>query len=667
MKEQIPMNENILIVDDEPDIQKTLENALVLEGYRIACAGGGKAALEIFRQQPFDLVITDMRMPDMDGIQLIEQIKATDPDVEVIVLTGYGTLDNAVAALRDKGAFDYLTKPLENIDAFFLIVKKALDKRRLTLENQALVNRLRKKETELLRKNEVLRESERKYRELADFLTVFLFETDSEGKVTFLNPCALESFQYSQKDLKRGLQIQDMMEPKCWEKFQGQIEDGTVETSSGTIESIAVRKDGTTFPVLVKIHPVLHEGRISGSRGLVLDITDRKQRFEEMVRMAKFESLSTLAGGIAHDFNNILAVILGNIELAQFDVEPETQAGEALSDAVEGCWAATDLTGRFITFSAGGVPRRRTLPMGPLLNETVPLLFSGSNVSCQLQIPENLWSAHVDQAQITQAIHNVVANAKEAMLDGGIVVLRAENMEIKDHGLTMGGIMPKGRYIKMEVQDQGSGIPADQLDRVMDPYFSTKARGTQKGMGLGLSTAFSIVKKHNGFMFLASEKSVGTTVSIYLPASPGMEKEMKTAGEPSPVDSPDMALKDIKVLLMDDEKMLRELGTKMLQRFGCRVATAKNGMEAVEMYKTALKGTEPFDLVLLDLTVKGGPGGEEAMGKLLKLDPHVKAVVCSGYADDPVMSNFEAYGFRASLPKPFLKRSLESVVRKTII
>ncbi len=661
------MNENILIVDDEPDILKTLENALALEGYRITCANGGKAALEIFSQKPFDLVITDMRMPDMDGIQVIEQIKAVNPDVEIIVLTGYGTLDNAVAALRDKGAFDYLTKPLENIGAFFLTVKKALEKRQLILENQALVSRLKKKETELLENNEVLREGERKYRELADFLAVFLFETDPEGKVTFLNPCALESFQYSKEDLVRGLQIQDMMGARCWEKFQGQIEDGTAETFSGTIESAAVRKDGTTFPVMVKMHPVLHEGRISGSRGLALDITDRKQRFEEMTRMAKFESLGTLSGGIAHDFNNILAVILGNIELAQFDVAPETQAGEALSDAIQGCRAATELTGRFITFSAGSVPKRRTLPMGPLLNETVPLFFSGSNAKCQLQLPENLWPAHVDQAQMTQAIHNVVANAKEAMPDGGIVTLRAENIEINGHGRTRGGVMPKGRYIKIEVQDQGSGIPADQLNRVMDPYFTTKERGTQKGMGLGLSTAFSIVKKHNGFMFLASEKSVGTTVSIYLPASSRMEKEMKTDREPSTGAGVDVSLKDIKVLLMDDEKMLREMGTKMLQRFGCRVNTAKNGMEAVEMYKTALKGVEPFDLVLLDLTVKGGPGGEEAMGALLKLDPHVKAVVCSGYADDPVMSRFEAYGFRASLPKPFLRRSLESVVRRALI
>ncbi|MCF8131054.1 MAG: response regulator [Deltaproteobacteria bacterium] len=661
------MNENILIVDDEPDILKTLENALLFEGYRITCANGGKAALEIFKQKPFDLVITDMRMPDMDGIQVIEQIKAIDPDVEIIVLTGYGTLDNAVSAFRDKGAFDYLTKPLENIESFFLTVRKALEKRQLKLDNRALVTRLKKKETELLQKNEVLRESERKYRELADFLSVFLFETDPDGKVTFLNPCALESFQYSREDLAKGLQIQDLMGPKCWEKFQGRIEDGTAETFSGTIESVAVRKDGTTFPVLVKMHPVFHDGRISGSRGLALDITDRKQRFEEMTRMAKFESLGTLAGGIAHDFNNILAVVLGNIELAQFDVAPETQAGEALSDAVEGCWAATELTGRFITFSAGGVPRKKTLSMAPLLNETVPLFFSGSNVKCQLQIPENLWPAHVDQGQMTQAIHNVVANAKEAMRDGGTVKLRAENLEIKDHGLTMGGIMPKGRYIKIEVQDEGSGISKDQLNRVMDPYFTTKERGTQKGMGLGLSTSFSIVKKHNGFMFMASEKTVGTTVSIYLPATPLMEKEIKADSEPSIVAGVDVSLKNIKVLLMDDEKMLRDMGTKMLKRFGCRVDTAKNGTEAVEMYKTALKEAEPFDLVLLDLTVKGGPGGKPAMGELVKLDPYVKAVVCSGYADDPVMSNFEAYGFRASLPKPFLKQSLESVVRKALI
>ena len=241
------MNENILIVDDEPDILKTLENALVLEGYRVTCANGGNAAVEIFRQQHFDLVITDMRMPDMDGIRVIEEIKAVDPDMQVIVLTGFATLNNAVAALRDKGAFDYLTKPLEDINTFFLTVKKAIEKRRLTLENRELVSRLKKKERELLEKNQVLREGERRYRELADFLTVFLFETDPEGKMTFLNPCALESFQYSPEDLRSGLQLQDLLGPGCWEKFQDGLNKGPLKPPPAPLNRSPREKTAPAF------------------------------------------------------------------------------------------------------------------------------------------------------------------------------------------------------------------------------------------------------------------------------------------------------------------------------------------------------------------------------------------------------------------------------------
>ncbi len=663
----LPMKANILVVDDEQDILKTLENALKLEGYRVFCADCGTAALEICRQQSVDLVITDVRMPDMDGLEVISRLKEMDPNVEAIVLTGYAALENAIAALRDAGAFDYLTKPLENIDTLFLTVRKGLERRQLKLENRSLVSRLEKKEAELLRKNRVLLESEKKYRELAEFLPVALFETDREGRVTFLNPHALESFQYTREDMIKGLQIQNIVGQGCWEKIQRQAENMEAVKPFEAIEMNAMRKGGSTFPVLTKMCPVFHDGRLTGIMGMSLDITDRKRRFDETMRLAKLESLGTLAAGITHDFNNILSVILWNIELARFDVAPETPAGEALENAVEGCAAASELTERFITFSERGVPKKETIAMGPFLEGAVPILFSGSNVDCQLRLSEGLWSAHVDQGLLSQAIHNVVKNAIEAMPAGGTVIFEAQNIEIRDHDRMGEGIIPKGRYVKMEIRDQGKGIPAEHLKRVLDPYFSTKDRGAQKGMGLGLSTAYSIVKKHDGFMFLSSKTSMGTTVSIYLPAGSRVETEIRADVEPDHVPASDVSLKDLKILFMEDEKMLRDSGRKILQQLGYEVETARNGREAVEMYKAAMAASDAFDLVLLDLTVKGGPGGKAAIKELLKVNPNVKAVVCSGYVDDPAMSDFEAYGFRAALPKPFSRSSLEAAVRKASI
>ena len=659
------MNKNILLIDDEPDILKTLEKALDLEGYQVVCAGGGEAALEIFRQQTFDLVITDMRMPGMSGIQLIAQVKSLDPDVEAIVLTGYGTLDNAVHALQGLGAFDYLTKPLENIDDLFMTVEKALEKRRLSLENRELLKSLKEKEAELLKQNQILQENEKKYRELADSVPVSLFETDKNGILTFLNPYALEIFGYSQQNLARKLRIQDMLASECWEMAQEHVRNRIVHTSSETIESVAMRKDETTFPVLVKIDPILNGKRLSGFRGFALDITDREQRLDERMRMAKLQSLGTLAGGIAHDFNNILSVILGNIELAQFDVAPESRAHHALANAAMGCQTATELTGRFITFSEGGAPEKRTVSMSALLNNMVPLFFSGTNVKCDFSIPPDLWAAHVDEAQLGQAIHNVILNAIDAMPHGGIVRVAAENLKIGDKRQLNGTIIPPGLYLKLKIQDHGVGIAQGHLSHVLDPYFSTKDRGIQKGMGLGLSTSFSIIRKHGGFLILESEVSVGTTVSIYLPAVFQDEQEPEVDAIP-PVRTDSTTITALKVLVMDDEKPLRIMAEKMLQRLGCRVETARDATDAVMHYKRALAASEPFDLVLLDLTVKGGPGGKEVIQELLMLNPDVIAVVCSGYAEDPVMWNYQKYGFHAALPKPFMKKSLEDAMRKAL-
>ena len=780
------MNKKILVIDDEPDILKTLEMTLRQEEYHVATATGGEAALEIFRREPFDLVITDMRMPGMDGIQVIQHLKELDPDVEAIVLTGYATLENAILSLRNVGAFDYLTKPLENIDELFMAVEKALEKRRLTLENKGLLQNIKEKETELALQNQVLRESEvlkqailhgisstlcfvnhelkilwvnraveqstnvsmkelvgrkccdvwemepepyvecpmikaiksgktertimkypngnildvraepvvdekgrflgllriadditekalaetalreseKKYRELTNSLPVNIFETDEKGLLTFLNPFALKTLQYTEEDLARGIHLRDMVNPEEMDKVQKDVQRMIAEKSYETMESVAKRKDGTTFPVLVKIAPIIKEDRLSGLRGFAVDITDRERRQEEVIRMAKLESLGTLAGGIAHDFNNLLSVIYGNIELAGWDMAPGTPSAKALKIAKKVCLTAKELTGQFITFSRGGDPQRRATAIGALLRNTVQLSLSGSNVTCEFSIPEDLSLAELDEGQVGQAIQNLVQNAIEAMPEGGTVKVRAENVEVKADGRPPIPGIPEGRYIHCEIQDAGAGISEEHKSRVFDPYFSTKARGAQKGMGLGLSTALSIVKKHGGFMLLESEVASGTTVSIYLPAT--QEEKEAEHGPADTVSADGASLKGRKILVMDDEAMLRALEEKMLQRLGYHVKTVKDGKEAVDAYRKSLEESEPFDLVLLDLTVKGGPGGKEAIRELLKLNPDVRAVVCSGYADDPVMSNCGEYGFRASLAKPFRAVSLEDALKKAM-
>ena len=549
------MNNRILLIDDEPDVLSTLEMTLRQEGYAVATATDGETAFELFRNQPFDLVITDMRMPGMDGVEVIRRIKALDPDVEVVMLTGYATLENAVRVLRNAGAFDYMTKPIEDIDELLMVVEKALEKRRLTLENQALILGLKEKEAELVRRNQALQESEKKYRALADSLPVHLFETDRKGTITFLNPFALEQMQYTKEDLKKGVHIRDLMASDQWDSARKDVRKVMSGDSFEITEFMVNRKDGTTFSALTGIHPILEDNRFSGLRGFALDITERKQLQAEMTRMAKLESLGTLAGGIAHDFNNLLSIIFGNLELAGLDIPPDTSSAEALKIAEKGCLTAMELTRRFITFSRGGNPQMKDVAVGTFLLDTVQLSLSGSNVNCACSIPEDLALVKLDVQQMGQAIQNLIQNAVEAMPQGGTVQVRAENVAVTGKGQTSVPGIPNGHYVKLEIRDEGIGISEEDKSRVFDPYFSTKVRGAQKGMGLGLSSALSIVKKHGGFMGLDSEVGSGTTVSIYLPLVLREEGKAAKTPPPGPVLESEAPLKALRVLVMDDERL----------------------------------------------------------------------------------------------------------------
>jgi two-component system, cell cycle sensor histidine kinase and response regulator CckA len=252
-----------------------------------------------------------------------------------------------------------------------------------------------------------------------------------------------------------------------------------------------------------------------------------------------------------------------------------------------------------------------------------------------------------------------MTNAVEAMPGGGTLKIKAENLCFA-HGDTDPDLPLKpGDYVHVSIQDQGGGIPKEHLDKIFDPYFSTKAMGTQKGMGLGLATAYAIVEKHGGHITINSSSGAGTTVNIYLPA----ESQPEEIHRPIP-SAGDKASPVKRVLVMDDEEMLRKLLRQMLELMGYAVETVKDGVEAIALYKSQKDSGEPFDAVVLDLTIKGGMGGEQTIRELLKMDPHVKAIVSSGYFDDPVMSDFQKYGFKGAIPKPYGKTDLKKALKK---
>ena len=384
------------------------------------------------------------------------------------------------------------------------------------------------------------------------------------------------------------------------------------------------------------------------------EIVRRQQRIEtELARVQRLESIGILAGGIAHDFNNFLTGILGNISLARMRGDSEDEIIERLMEAEKASLRARDLTQQLLTFAKGGELAKNIASIVDLLKDAASFALSGSNVKCQFFITDKLWPVEIDEGQINQVTSNIVINAGQATPNGGAIKLYAENMIVgSEHALPL----PDGKYVKISIEDKGVGIPQEHLQQIFEPYFTTK----QTGSGLGLATAYSIIKKHDGHITVESQTGVGTTFHAYLPAFPD---ETFTAEED------EVRITETgegRILVMDDEDMVRKVLRDTLAVFGYEVTTAADGTTAIELYKEAAKSGNPFVAVIMDLTIPGGMGGMEAIQKLTEFDPDVKAVVSSGYSNDPIMTNFRECGFCGVIAKPYKMSKLNTVLHNVI-
>ena len=389
------------------------------------------------------------------------------------------------------------------------------------------------------------------------------------------------------------------------------------------------------------------QGDLVGAIETLEDVTERTRAEEELIRVKKLESLGIFAGGLAHDFNKLISIMLHNVFVAKLTLADEQQEvlGDGLDIAEKAGLQAKELAHRLATFAKGGESIRKIGSISQLLMKSVDLSLSGSNVRCEFSLPNDLWPVEMDDVQIRQVIHNLVVNAREAMPKGGTVTIDAVNVNA-----TAGSVKPpnEGKYVKWSVKDQGIGIPPENLQKIFDPYFTTKPTGTARGMGLGLAICYSIIKKHDGFIEVESEPAVGSIFSVYLPATPeeGLLKK-------EPTDQPVTITRGGKILVMDDEETVCNATGIVLNYLGYDVEYAKDGKEAVDLYRSAQEKGQPFFAVMLDLNVPGGMGGKEAMKELRAIDPYVKAIISCGYSDDQLVSEFWNYGFCGAVDVPF--------------
>ncbi len=390
------------------------------------------------------------------------------------------------------------------------------------------------------------------------------------------------------------------------------------------------------------------------------DITEQKRRDHDRLILSKLESTGVLAGGIAHDFNNLLASLQLSLELIRFSGATNERQKQFLAQSLSIVHSAQSLTQKLLTFTEGGVDDRKVIGLQSLLQEAMDIALSGSAIRGETLISSDLHPASVDEAQISQVVRNLVLNACESMPNGGTVRLSAENQRVS--GGSPGDELPAGDYLRISVTDEGAGIAEDVLPKVFDPYFSTKKRGHEKGMGLGLTICRTIIKKHGGSMTVDSVPGQGTTVCCHLPAVPAALHV--SVGSTAPV--PKRAASGQRILVMDDEASLLEMVSQTLLFLGYAVETARDGEEAVSLYQRALANGTPFAAVLLDLTVRGGMGGAETIQRMLADDPDVRGVLMTGYDQAQTFRDYANHGFKYALSKPFSMDRLRAALAEVI-
>jgi len=505
-----------------------------------------------------------------------------------------------------------------------------------TAELKAINERLREKIKERNRVQKALEKSRESFCNIVERMPDGLAVLDSDGIVLYANPTAAQFLGRLSESL--------VGERLCVEPGAGRFMELKISRLNGELGTAEMCLSLTQWNGKEAFLAILH------------DITDRKRTEMELLRAQKLDSLELITGGLAHDFNNLLTANVANISLAKIRATPESPIYDVLTKAEKAALKAKDLIKQLLTFTKGRSPTKRLTSLATLLQESVALSFSGSNVQCSLKIADDLWATEVEPSQIGMVFQNLLINAQQAMPSGGSVMVKAENILVRAEPQGDEWAKIAGRYVKVTVTDTGSGISRENLSKIFEPYFTTKT----KGSGLGLATSYGVIRGHGGRIDVESRVGEGTSFCVFLPASERPSMVVESA-EGLPMGGKG------RVLVMDDEQDIREVACDLLTLMGYQVETVENGAQAIEKYETAMIVGRPFDVVIMDLTVRGEMGGQEAIQNLLKIDPAAKVLLCTGHVDGPIMRDYQRYGFSGAIAKPYNAVELGEALHRAIL
>ncbi len=642
----------VLVVDDEQKMCLSVKTMLENRGLEVEVATSGKTALETIGRREFDLFLLDIFIPDIDGFGLMERILTKVPEAQVVLMTGDASVDSAVHALK-RGAHDYLRKPFEAED-LEKTIHNALRQRKLLEKNRIMEDRLKV--------------SEKRFRFMIQNSPDMIYTLDNDGNFTFVNDAATNLFGYRSADLigkhYHSILYKDDILRSRWRfnerrtgerataGFELRLKPGPrIKDTNGKKPEYAVVELNATGMYRRESR---RGSRVQvGTYGVARDTTYRNALETQLIQAKKMEAIGNLAGGLAHDFNNLLMGVQGVVSLMRLKMEPDNPFLKQVRTIEQYVQDGAGLTRQLLTLAKGGALEIKPTDVNELIRKQSRMF---GRTRKEITITEDLvpmvLPVLADSSQIEQVLLNLYVNAGHAMPEGGRISIKTENIYLSEqHVLTGSTHLKAGRHVKITVSDTGVGMDEKTLERIFDPFFTTKQFG--KGSGLGLYVAYGIIKNHGGFIQVVSKQRVGTTFTIFLPAT-----ERKTARTEKP--SPQKILGRETILLVDDEaKVLTVCGDSM-KLLGYTVYTADSGDKAVGIFA---EKAEAIDVVVLDM-IMPGLSGKETYRRLKKIDPQVRVLLASGYAMEGQAEEILREGCTAFIQKPFKIEQLSLTIQE---
>ncbi len=657
----------ILIIEDETPIRLNVAAYLNDFGYQTVEAENGRIGLEVFRREAPDLILLDLRMPEMDGLKVLSVLAVEAPDTPSIVVSGTGKIDDAIEALRT-GAWDYVLKPIRDMQVLLHAINKALERAKLLQENRRhqenLEELVKERATELVneineRRNaeKALRASEERYRTLIDTAREGVWVLDTDACTTFVNRQMAGMLGYTSEEMV-GRSMYDFLD----DAHKAVLKEKLVRRKAGhgeQYDQLFRHKDGSEICGIVNASPLFNaQDEVVGSFGMITDVTERMSLQKRLQQAQRMEAIGTLAGGIAHDFNNILGAIIGYGQLIKFDLPKDSsQSLRYLEGVLKAADRAKNLVQQILTFSRQAREERKPLLLVPIIKESIKFLRASipTSIEIRLHLESETSVVLADPTQMHQVLMNLCTNAAQAMgNESGVLEVALSDVDIEYEADELALGKQSGPYIRLAVSDTGEGILPENVERIFDPFFTTKDLG--QGTGMGLSVVHGIVRSHGGTIRVTSEPGKKTQFEVLLP-----RHELEPI-ETEIHNSATLARGTEKILVVDDEESIVDILKQTLLYLGYKVEGEYSSLNALETFRSEPAG---FDLVITDMTMPGLTGAKLAR-ELMDIRPDIPIILCTGFSDKISTEEAKAIGIRELLLKPLDTASLADKVRKVL-